>query len=80
MLKAFIYNNKLYLRVIPNKPLFKSTMIHEVVNRGDIFAVDLLDGQRLTIIPGNAVVHHVELETKDCVQLLSKPSLEGMTV
>jgi hypothetical protein len=59
-LKAFIYNTDLYIRTIPAKTLFKSTMVHEVVNRGDVFAVRVKD-QVLTIVPGTAEVEHVEL-------------------
>ena len=51
MTKAFLYNGEWYLRCIPVKSLFKSTMVHEVVNRGDIFAV-CLASQKLTIVPG----------------------------
>lgn len=58
-MKTFTYNNELYIRCIPGKNLFKSTMIHEVVNRGDIFAVRVRD-QVLTIIPGDAEVMHSE--------------------
>lgn len=60
-MKAFYFENHLYIRTIPGKNLFKSTMIHQVVNRGDIFAVRISDGI-LTIIPGTAQVDHVEIE------------------
>lgn len=60
-LKAFELDGVLYLRVIPGKKLFQSTMVHEVVNRGDIFAVRLEDSV-LTIIPGKSQVTHHELE------------------
>jgi len=56
-MRTFTYNNELYIRCIPGKNLFKSTMVHEVVNRGDIFAVRVRD-QMLTIIPGTAEVVH----------------------
>lgn len=59
-LKAFELDGTLYLRVIPGKKLFQSTMVHDVVNRGDIFAVRLEDSM-LTIIPGTAKVTHVDL-------------------
>lgn len=59
-MKAFICNNELYIRCIPSKNLFRSTMVHEVVNRGDIFALRVSD-QTLTIIPGTSVVEHLEL-------------------
>ena len=51
----------MYLRTVPGKKLFASTLIHEVVNRGDIFAVRLRD-HCLTIIPGGSEVSHLELE------------------
>lgn len=58
-MKTFTYNNDLYIRCIPGKNLFKSTMIHDVVNRGDIFALRVRD-QMLTIVPGTAEVVHSE--------------------
>jgi hypothetical protein len=60
----------MYIRTVPGKKLFSSTLIHEVVNRGDIFAVRLRD-HCLTIIPGTAEVSHTELEV--C------PELDGKT-
>lgn len=59
-MKAFICAGELYIRCIPGKHLFRSTMVHEVVNRGDIFALRVSD-QTLTIIPGTSVVEHLEL-------------------
>ena len=56
-MKTFTYKDELYIRCIPGKRLFQSTMIHSVVNRGDIFAVRVRD-QVLTIIPGDAQVEH----------------------
>lgn len=43
------------MRVVPGKKLFQSTLVHSVVNRGDVFAVDMETGI-LTILPGNAQV------------------------
>lgn len=40
-----------YIKVTPSKALFRSTMVHEVVTRGDIFAVDPRTNT-LTILPG----------------------------
>jgi hypothetical protein len=60
-MKTFTYQSKLYIRVIPTKRLFNSTTIHEVVNRGDIFAVRVEDSV-LTIIPGTALVEHSQHE------------------
>lgn len=62
-MKAFICSGDLYLRVIPSKYLFRSTMVHDVVNRGNIFALRLKD-QMLTIIPGGTVVEHIDIEVK----------------
>jgi hypothetical protein len=59
-MKAFTYNSELYLRCVPAKSLFQSTMVHEVVNRGDVFALRVSD-QKLTIIPGTAQVEHAEV-------------------
>lgn len=59
-LNCFEYKGDTYARVIPGKRLFQSTMVHEVVNRGDIFALRLKDSI-LTIIPGTAeVTHHIK--------------------
>lgn len=58
-LKTFIYNNELYIRLIPSKRMFQSTLIHEVVNRGDVFAMRVRD-QQFTVIPGTADVEHAE--------------------
>ena len=59
-LVSFYYKNELYIRVIPSKRLFNSTMVHEVVNRGDVFAVHV-ETQQLTIIPGKADVTHTHM-------------------
>jgi hypothetical protein len=42
-------DGKFYWVVTPTKALFKSTMVHEVINRGDKFAVNLATGE-LTIV------------------------------
>lgn len=49
----FIYQGIPYMRVVPTKRLFNSTMVHEVVNRGDFFCVDL-QTRRLTVLPHGA--------------------------
>jgi hypothetical protein len=59
-MKAFLHNNELYIKVIPGKRLFQSTMVHEVINRGDIFAVRLSDSL-LTILDGNIQVEHIDI-------------------
>lgn len=66
-MKTFIYKDELYIRVIPAKRLFNSTTVHEVVNRGDIFAVRVSDST-LTIIPGTAQVTHYEHKLIDTKQ------------
>ena len=58
-MKLFRYRGRLYIRCIPGKRLFNSTLVHEVVNRGDVFAMEV-DSQQLTIIPGIATIEHVE--------------------
>jgi hypothetical protein len=70
MMKAFAYNGAIYVRLVPSKPLFRSTMVHEVVNRGDVFAMRLTD-QMLTVVPGTADVVHFELPV-DVTTLLGK--------
>lgn len=60
ILKAFELDGVIYARVIPGKKLFNSTMVHSVVNRGDIFALRLEDSV-FTIIPGNVKVRHFDL-------------------
>jgi len=59
-LKCFYYKDELHIRLVPAKPLFNSTLVHEVVNRGDVFAMRVKD-QQLTIVPGKAEVTHIEL-------------------
>lgn len=58
-LKTFLHSGELYIRVIPSKKLFNSTLIHEVVNRGDVFALRVSD-QQLTIVSGKSLVEHKE--------------------
>lgn len=38
------------MRIIPSKALFHSTTVHEVVNRGDFFAVNLVTNI-FTVLP-----------------------------
>jgi hypothetical protein len=66
-LKVFLHNSDLYIRVIPSKALFSSTMVHQVVNRGDVFAVRLKD-QLLTILPGGLEVEHREVNLLEVVK------------
>jgi hypothetical protein len=58
-LNLLVFKDKLYMRVIPGKKLFQSNLVHSVVNRGDVFAVDMETGV-LTILPGVAQVEHVK--------------------
>jgi hypothetical protein len=73
-MKAFIYKDELYVRCIPGKRLFQSTMVHEVVNRGDIFAVRASDSA-LTIIPGTAGVTHFDMNLL-CAETLEHSATE----
>ena len=50
---VFIYNNEPYMKIIPTKRLFNSTTIHEVVTRGDFFAVNLATNI-FTVLPAGA--------------------------
>jgi hypothetical protein len=59
-IKAFYYKDILYIRLVPSKALFNSTLVHQVVNRGDVFAMRVLD-QQFTIIPGKSEVTHIEI-------------------
>lgn len=48
----FLHEDAVWLRAVPSKALFNSTLIHEVINRGDFFAVRKRDGL-LTIMNGS---------------------------
>ena len=74
-MKTFIYENEIYIRCIPAKSLFKSSLVHEVVNRGDIFAVRVSD-QVLTIIPGKSQVEHT---THDIIKPISATNKTSTT-
>lgn len=69
-MKVFLYKDELHLRVIPVKRLFSSTMVYEVVNRGDVFAIRLHD-QALTIIPGEYEAEFLDVELVDSLYLAS---------
>jgi hypothetical protein len=75
-MKVFTYKDREYIRVIPVKKLFNSTMIHEVVNRGDIFAIDLIT-QELTIIPGKAEVEFTDCTVVDSTYLATLQCATG---
>lgn len=70
MTVAFKFNNRIYIRAIPSKRLFNSSMVHEVVNRGDVFALDV-ETNTLTIIPGTSQVEHIKIthmfEGENCI-------------
>lgn len=51
--RIFSFEGTPFMRVIPSKTLFRSTTIHEVVNRGDFFAVNLQTGV-LTVLKGGS--------------------------
>lgn len=57
----FVYNNNIYFLCKPVKALFKSDMVHNVITRGDVFAVNMLTNE-LTVIPGTAIVEPVEYD------------------
>lgn len=50
------------MRILPGKRLFNSSLIWEVVNRGDIFAVNL-QTQIFTIFPGSLSVEFKNINT-----------------
>ena len=57
MSPVFLYKQIPYQKIIPSKRLFNSTTIHEVVTRGDIFALNLLTGI-FTVLPQGADINH----------------------
>lgn len=61
---GFRYLGVLYIRLIPSKNLFRSTLVHEVVNRMDVFAVDVAT-QQFTVIKGTAEVEPVRITITD---------------
>ena len=61
-LNAFYYKDELYIRLIPSKSMFNSTLVHEVVNRGDVFAMRV-SNQQFTVVPGKAEVTHTTVDT-----------------
>ena len=69
-------DGELYIRVIPSKALFKSTMIHEVVNRGDVFAIRVSDST-LTIISGKLAVEHSKHRLEKIEKSETKPSIKS---
>lgn len=53
-MQEITYNGKRYYKVVPVKALFKSTMVHDVITRGDFFAVEV-DTGALTILPKESI-------------------------
>lgn len=49
---TFVLNNQAFMKVVPAKSLIRSTTIHDVVTRGDFFAVNLSTGE-LTVVTQN---------------------------
>lgn len=74
-LTSFYYLDQLHIRVVPAKRLFNSTLIHEVVNRGDVFAMRVHD-QTLTIVPGDAQVTHTKIPHSTPLTLSQQLSLD----
>ena len=70
-MKVIPYKDKFYIQVTPVKRLFNSTTVHEVVTRGDIFAVDIAS-KELTVLPRSALEGIVEMEI---TQLVSPPQI-----
>ena len=54
-LQVIQWEGEMYIRATPVKKLFQSNLIHDVITRGDVFALRLRD-QALTVIPGTATV------------------------
>jgi hypothetical protein len=52
----FIYKDERYAHITPAKRLMQSTMVYEVILRGDLFAVNV-DTQVFTIIPRGEIYH-----------------------
>lgn len=57
--ECFLYKGALFMRVKPTNFLTNSTLINDVINRGDCFFVDLSTGN-VTAYKGDQVVTPVE--------------------
>lgn len=49
-MEFFTYKGNIYTKIIPSKRLFNSTMVHDVVTRGDMFALNVNTGL-FTVLP-----------------------------
>ena len=58
-MKTFTYKGREYIRVIPSKFMMASTMLYEMITRGDILAM-AIDDQKLVCIKGTELVEHHE--------------------
>lgn len=52
---TFKYNGRTYKHITPVKRLLQSTMVYEVIMRGDVFGMDV-DTQEFTIIPRDEIM------------------------
>lgn len=57
-----MYEGQPYMKIIPTKRLFNSTTIHEVVTRGDFFAVNVITTV-FTVLPAGADSGQVRVKT-----------------
>lgn len=62
--RIFIFNDEPYMRIIPAKRLFNSTMVHEVCTRGDFFAVNIATNV-FTILPNGADENDKQLQSNN---------------
>lgn len=59
IVKGFIHAGEVYIYSYPSKALFNSNLIHDVIRRGDIFAVRVSTGN-LIIFPGKTQVIKIQ--------------------
>lgn len=64
-MQKFIFNDTEFLKITPAKRLFNSTLVHEVINRGDIFALNTSTGI-FTVISGK--------DFREAIQVKSNPN------
>lgn len=51
---TFTYNGRTYKHITPVKRLLQSTMVYDVIMRGDVFGMDV-DTQEFTVIPRDKI-------------------------